>query len=129
MKINYKFADETVEIEVSEEWGSVLVELDRREYNANRRETRRHESYSDGDERDTLEDRDTEIETDLLQRLDFEKLVAALERLLPQQQSLIRRVFFQETSITQIAREMGVSQQAISKQLKGIYKKLKKLMD
>lgn len=29
MKIKYAFADETVEIEVSEEWGNILIDLDR----------------------------------------------------------------------------------------------------
>ena len=42
MKIKYEFANETVEVEVSEEWGSIVVDLDRQEYNANHRETRRH---------------------------------------------------------------------------------------
>ena len=32
----------------SEEWGNVLIELDRREYNVNRRETRRHTSLDNG---------------------------------------------------------------------------------
>ncbi len=50
MKIKYQFADETVEIEVSEEWGNVLIELDRRERNSNRRETRRHTSLDNRNE-------------------------------------------------------------------------------
>ena len=37
MKIKYAFADETVEIEVSEEWGNILIDLDRQEYNRPRR--------------------------------------------------------------------------------------------
>lgn len=35
MKIKYQFATETVEIEVSENWGNVIVDLDRQEYNNN----------------------------------------------------------------------------------------------
>lgn len=67
MKIKYQFADETVEIEVSEEWGNVLIEFDRRERNNNRRETRRHESCSgDNNKMNTLEDRKTDIEADIL---------------------------------------------------------------
>ena len=42
MKIKYEFADETIEIEVSEDWGAVLIELDRQEYNNDHAETRRH---------------------------------------------------------------------------------------
>ena len=41
MKIKYEFATETVEIEVSEEWANILIDLDRQEYN-NHKETRRH---------------------------------------------------------------------------------------
>lgn len=130
MKIKYQFANETVEIEVSEEWGNVLIELDRRECNNNRRETRRHESYSgDNDKMNPLEDRNVDIEDDLLQRMDTERLLAALEKLLPQQQSLVKKVFFEELALTQIAHEQGVSQQAISKQLKVIYKKLKTFLN
>jgi len=44
MKIKYHFNTETIEIEVSEEWGEILVELDRQEYNINHKETRRHTS-------------------------------------------------------------------------------------
>ncbi len=42
MKIKYEFATETVEIEVAAEWGAVLKECDREEYNNNHKETRRH---------------------------------------------------------------------------------------
>lgn len=130
MKIKYQFADETLEIEVSEEWGSVLIELDRRERNSNRQETRRHQSYSgDNEKMDTLEDWSTDIEANYLCKADTERLTVALEKLLPQQRELVRKVFFQETSITQIAHEMGVSQQAISKQLNVIYKNLKNFLN
>ena len=33
MKVQYKFASETIEIEVSDEWGEILIDLDRQEYN------------------------------------------------------------------------------------------------
>lgn len=39
----YEFVNETVEIEISEEWEEILDEADRKEYNINHRETRRHE--------------------------------------------------------------------------------------
>ena len=38
----YEFVTEAVEVEISEEWAAVLYELDRREYNNNHTETRRH---------------------------------------------------------------------------------------
>ena len=43
MKITYEYlTGETVEIEVDEQFGEVVLELDRKEYNNNRKETRRH---------------------------------------------------------------------------------------
>ena len=43
MKITYTFATrETVEIEVDDAWGEILVALDRQEYNIDHTETRRH---------------------------------------------------------------------------------------
>lgn len=42
MKIKYEFANGTVEVEVSDEPGSIIVALDRREYNINHKETRRY---------------------------------------------------------------------------------------
>ena len=35
MKIKYEFANEAVEIEVDEKWATLVLELDREEYNDN----------------------------------------------------------------------------------------------
>ena len=42
MKIKYEFANEVIEIEVSDEWGMVILEMDRLDYNNDKKETRRH---------------------------------------------------------------------------------------
>ena len=39
MKIRYQFATETVEVEVSEELGNIIVDLNRQEYNNHHKET------------------------------------------------------------------------------------------
>ena len=44
MKIKYQFATEVTEIEVEEQWATILVDLDREEYNNDHKETRRHYS-------------------------------------------------------------------------------------
>ncbi len=45
MKITYKFATgEATTIEVTDEIGEILIDLDRKEYNVNHKETRRHTS-------------------------------------------------------------------------------------
>lgn len=56
MKIKYEFANETVEIEVDELWGNVLVDLDRQDYNIDHKETRRHCSLEALDLDTSLED-------------------------------------------------------------------------
>ena len=54
MKYKYEFANENKSIEISEEWISVLEELDRLEYNNNHAETRRHVSLDDGEDGEWL---------------------------------------------------------------------------
>ena len=48
MKIKYEFANEVIEIEVSDEWGMVILEMDRLDYNNDKKETRRHLSLDTG---------------------------------------------------------------------------------
>ena len=45
-KYVYEFVNEAVEIEISEEWETILREEDRMEYNTDHRETRRHEGLN-----------------------------------------------------------------------------------
>ena len=33
MKIQYKFVNETISIDVPDDWGEILIDLDRQEYN------------------------------------------------------------------------------------------------
>lgn len=52
MKIQYSYCDgQTINIEVEDNLGEVIIQLERDEYNANRRETRRHESYSNDNDK------------------------------------------------------------------------------
>ena len=48
MKIKYQFINESIEIEVSDEWGELLIEFDRQDHNNDRRETRRHTTLDNG---------------------------------------------------------------------------------
>ncbi len=131
MKIKYQFATgEIVEIEVDEALGEIVVELERVEYNSNRRETRRHESYSDdNDKQEKLEDKSIDVEAAAEWNADKKNLDDAISQLKPYQQELVQKIFYQGLSETEIARELGISQQAISKQLKVIYKNLKNFLD
>ena len=58
----------------------------------------------------------------------FEELHAAIEQLTPEQQELLRQVFWEERKQVEIAREEGVDERAISHRMVRIYARLKKLM-
>ena len=126
MKIKYQFATETVEIEVDESWGTVLVELDRLEYNNDQSETRRHcslEFYSSDDDR--IPD-DFDMEQHLMDSEKREMLHKAIGKLEPTQQALIYALYFQGISVCDYADRCGVSQPAITQMKKRALKKLNK---
>lgn len=129
MKIKYEFADETIEIEVSEDWGAVLIELDRQEYNNDHAETRRHCSLDQltADGNDWIAG-GCDVEGTLLGSEDQKQLASAIAMLEPRQQKLIREVFFEGRKSTEIAAEEGVSKSAISHALDRAIKKLKNFL-
>lgn len=129
MKIKYEFVDGDVELEVSDEWASVLSELDRLERNNDKKERRRHYSL----EACTYEGADYAVEDKGISALfedlgDAERLNEALTHLSSKQQALIRAIYFEGISVSKYADIMGISQPAISQQLKTVYKKLKKFL-
>ena len=67
MKIKYEFATETVEIEVTDDWGAIVVDLDRQDYNTDHKETRRHCSLEAYNLDDGLLPSDENVEQRILQ--------------------------------------------------------------
>ena len=130
VKITYRFADGHIEeMEVEQEVAETLRELDRQEYNNNHRETRRHSAL------DALEyegeyfiDPNYSVEGLVLWKQDVGVLLNAIHNLDAKQQELITAVFYQKRTVSQIARESGVSQVAISQRLQTAIKNLKKLL-
>ena len=116
MKIQYKFADETVEIEVDQEWGDVIVELERIENSADRNK-RRH-CYSldtkvyEGKEYGVL---DSEIENlgEDEEPDEIELLYAGLALLTDKQRDVLRMHFFENMTLEEIGAVMGVSKVAV----------------
>ncbi|MCE5343203.1 MAG: sigma-70 family RNA polymerase sigma factor [Eubacteriales bacterium] len=131
MKIQYSYCDgQTINIEVEDSLGEIIIHLERDEYNTNRRETRRHESYSnDNDKMDTLVDPSADVETDVIRTADYDRLCQAIQALQPQQQELIRQVYFENRKIADIAREQGVTESAVRDRLRKIHIRLKKLLE
>lgn len=129
MKIKYEFVDGDVELEVSDEWASVLAELDRLERNNDKKEKRRHYSL----EACTYEGADYAVEDKGISALfeglgDDERLNEALTHLSGKQQALIRAIYFEGISVTKYAERLGVTKGAVSQQLTTIRKKLKKFL-
>ena len=129
MKIQYKFVNETISIDVPDDWGEILIDLDRQEYNNDHKETRRHYSL----EGKVYEGMDYAVEDPCLEALfagptDEERLRAAIQKLDPDQQAMIRAIYFENVSVNDYAARMGVTQSAISHRLQTVRKKLKKLL-
>ena len=128
MKIKYEFADETIEIEVDENWGAVLIELDRQEYNNDHAETRRHCSLEEYNLDGNLVSNGGDVEDAFLISEDNKKLYAAIKKLEPRQQYLIEQVYFLGRKQVDLAAEEGVSHVAITYALQRAVKKLKKFL-
>ena len=130
MKITYKFVTgEVAEVEVSEEIGAVIVDLDRLEYNNDHKETRRHYSL----EGKVYEGMDYAVEDSGLEALfagstDEERLHAAIQKLDTNQREMIRAIYFEGVSVNDYAARMGVTQSAISHRLQTVKRKMKKLL-
>ena len=130
MKITYKFANgETTEIEVSEEWGAFVLDLDRLDYNCNQRETRRHCSLEAFNLDDAYFPSDVNVEDDIIRNESRENLEAAIAQLLPEQQRLIREIYFEGIPAVEIARREGVYRSAISNRLSRALNSLKKILE
>lgn len=147
MKIKYTSATGKIhEIEISNEWGEIILELDRKEYNMNRRETRRHtaiDAYEFTDDpasanprlsRDAFEYRNdicaesAEIAADLEGKYTRRHIRETVAKLKPAQRDLITSIYFKGVSVNDYAKREGVTHSAISHRLQTAYKHLKKLL-
>ena len=126
MKIKYKFANESIEVDVAENWGNILIELNRLEYNVDHTETRRHTSLSSF----TYEDRKYfDAGTDLLAELiDSEVVSRAMANLTERQQYLIRKVYLEGWKFTEIAALEGVDESTIRHAVNRAKRRLKNVL-
>ena len=127
MKIKYEFATETIAVDVDEEWANILIDLDRSEYNNNHTETRRHVSYDAVDYEGEEHGAPDPALTALLEMTDDDRrLWNAIDKLKPEQQRLIKALFFEEKTLAECAAELGSTQQAVGQRRDTILRKLKK---
>ena len=125
MKYDYHFNNETIAIDIPDSDYDVLIEMDRLEYNANHKETRRHISLEACDKDDNQLPSNTDLEETCIQRMEIDALRRGMDSLLPEQRELIRKMFFENHTITSLARAEGVSKAAICRRLNRALERLK----
>lgn len=128
MKFKYQSVTETVEIEVSEEWGNILIDLDRQEYNNNQTETRRHCSLEALNLDDALLPSDVDVLGSLIEAQGVKEIYDAIYQLKPQHRDLILNVCLGGVSTEEYAARCGVTPGAISQRKNTAIKNLKKLL-
>lgn len=129
MKIKYEFANETVEIEVTDDWGDILIDLDRQEYNIDHKETRRHCSLEAYNQDDALLPSDEDVFMDFIRKEDSRRLQSAISKLESRQKQLIQQVFFEGRRYADIAREEGKDPSTIRQATERALKKMKKFLN
>lgn len=128
MVIKYKFLDNmTSEVEVDDELGKHVTEMNDAAAKIDRKETRRHVYMSELEEKGHYIPADTDPLNDVLKEERIKELMAAIEKLQPQQKVLLIRVYWNKEHQKDIAAEEGVSEMAISGRMKRIINSLKKI--
>ena len=116
------------DVEVTEEFKQFYEQTDREEEYANRRYRRYNQSLEASlDKGHDFEDTST-IEEAENREYEYQLLKIAFESLSEKDMYLIEQFFFENRTQAEIARELGVSRNTISKRLRVIYKKLKKVL-
>lgn len=138
MKIFYQFADGTTSIvEVDNELGDQIKEMERYEDKIQKREQRHCNSYDlDGyniEKDSSLGYVDAELESIWCGKEDeaqmLEKLKTALPLLKPSHRDVIKAIYFDGLSQTEYAAIKGVNQSTVQRTLKAAEKNLKKFLE
>lgn len=126
MKVKYQFVNEMVEIEIDNDWSAVITELDRKERNNNKTETRRHCSF-DAFDMETSFGSDTDASMEFLKKAEFKNVYATLEKLSERHRHLLTAVYMDGVSLTELAIQEGCTVAAIHYALSTARKKFKKI--
>lgn len=138
MKIKYTFVTgEIIEIEVDDCLGSEIQAIDHQANLKDRAETRRHHSIEQlGEQGIHFADPKSNVasvielkETIAELRSDLEKLRAAIHSLQPQQQELVKQIYFEGKSMAEIARTEGVTPKAIQDRMNKIKNRIRNLFE
>ena len=126
--IIYKFVDGTTNaVEVTEDIYLIHLELSQQEKRNHWKETRRHTSlYYLMENGIDFEDKRIDIFAEIVRKENAERVHRALLTLSDKRRDLVRKVFYEEMTMRQIASQTGVSHTAISQRMKTIRKRLQK---
>lgn len=120
---------EVTEVEVDDELGKAIAEMDEAAAKIDRKETRRHTYMSELEEKRKYIPDDSDPLEDILEDELHKELRLAIETLSSEQRELLIRVYWNNELQKDIAAEKGVSEMAISKRMKRIIKKLKNFFE
>lgn len=129
-EIIYKFQDGTKQIvKVQDDFYENYEFMEKKSKRQDRKETRRHIPLSFFDEQGVeFEDIGRNIEESLIKDDIYSLLGQAVKLLNQKQQNLVYQVFYNNKSLTEIAKEQGVSKSAITQQMQVILKKLRDIL-
>ena len=129
-KIKYLANDVELEIVVSDEFYKSIKQYDHRDFLVNRKETRRHQSLNKSLEKGFMFiDPRIDVEKEVICKMEFERLHLAILKLLPSQQQLVYRVYFNDEKMVDIAKEEGVADSSVRHRMARALKMLKKYLE
>jgi len=134
MKIKYEFmTGERLELEVDDNIGEIIIEMEKTQSRRNRTETRRHNSLEfmqeirEGYLPMQFADERTDIEQIMIDSDEKERLHRAIQKLDCKDAMIVKKYYFEEKTMVEIGKELSISTMAVSKRLKKIPDKIKKL--
>ncbi|PXV93754.1 RNA polymerase sigma factor (sigma-70 family) [Lachnotalea glycerini] len=136
MRINYEFlTGERLEIEVDDDIGEVIIEMEKMQSRRNRAEMRRHNSLEfmqeirDGYSPMQFADNRADVEQIIIHSDEKERLHRAIQKLDRKDSIIVKKYYFEDKTMAEVGKELGITAMAVSKRLKKIPDKIKKLLD
>lgn len=130
MEITYYVAEgDPITIEVDEEWGELVVELDHENHKNDRRAKSHKVSLEAYDGKGTRLASKSNILEDLVKGENVKYLYEAIDLLEEKHRVVIIEAFINGRSYTDIADTLGISRPAVSQRASTALKKLKKLLE
>lgn len=136
MRISYEFiTGEKFEIEVDDNIGEVIIEMEKMQSRRNRVETRRHNSLEfmqenrDGYCPMQFADNRADVEQIIIHSVEKERLHRAIQKLDRKDSIIVKKYYFEDKTMVEIGKELGITAMAVSKRLKKIPDKIKKVFD